>query len=165
LDEEEEESMLDQVELLRLIEAQYHKPYNRRAWTVADLYSKSPENFDCSSLVMWLYFQFGYKLPRVSQDQYTFCDKIKAKDIKIGDLFFLSKTQDPKRIDHVGMYKGSGMLVEAVGGSSVTMKVIYSIADKTMARTDWVGWGRVPLDIAEDRFFKWIKSYPAPIKT
>lgn len=152
--------MLDVPELLRLIESQYHKPYNRRAWTPLDLYAKDPKDFDCSSFVMWLYFQFGYKLPRVSQDQYTFCDKIKANEVKIGDLFFLSRTQDPKAVDHVGMYKGSGMCVEAVGGSSATMKVIYSFVDKTMARPDWVGWGRVPLEIAQDKFFKWIKMYP-----
>lgn len=156
--------MLDTIQLLHLIESSYHKPYNRRAWSAADLYSKSPIDFDCSSLVMWLYFQFGYKLPRVSQDQYTFCDKIKPDEIKIGDLFFLGRDMDPKRVDHVGMYKGGGMCVEAAGGSSVTMKVIYSFVDKTMARSDWVGWGRVPLEAAEDSFYKWIKRYPKETK-
>ena len=76
--------MLDTTELLRLIEENYHKPYERRAWTPQELYVKAHPNFDCSSLVMWLYFQLGYKLPRVSQDQYTFCDKINYKEAKVG---------------------------------------------------------------------------------
>ena len=156
--------MLDSSKLLQLIKECYHKPYNRRAWSAADLYSKSPPDFDCSSLVMWLYFQFGHKLPRVSRDQYTFCDKIQPDEIKIGDLFFLGRDKDPKRVDHVGMYTGSGMCVEAVGGSSKTMKVIYSFSDKLMERSDWVGWGRVPLELSEDSFYKWIKLNPKETK-
>ena len=152
--------MLDTTELLRLIEANYHKPYNRRVWTAKDLYQKEPTDFDCSSFVMWLYFQLGYKIPRVSQDQYIFCDRITWREAKVGDLFFLGKGMDPKQVNHVGIYKGSGMVAEAVGGSSKTMKVIYSEISKTMARPDWVGWGRVPQEPSQDLFFKWIKTNP-----
>lgn len=150
--------MLDTTELLRLIETNYHKPYNRRVWNPRELYEKEPKDFDCSSFTMWLFFQLGFKLPRVSQDQYTFCDKITWRETKVGDLFFLGKGMDPKQVNHVGIYKGSGIVAEAVGGK--TGKVIYSDSQKTMARPDWVGWGRVPLELAEDRFFKWIANNP-----
>lgn len=150
--------MLDSGRFVSLAKSQHHKTYKQRLWTVDDLYSISHLDFDCSSLVMWLYFTLGFKLPRVSQWQYNYCDRFMG-DPKIGDLFFLAESRSRKKVNHVGAYIGKGMCIEAAGGRA--NKVIYSIRDVIQKKKTFLSWRRVPLDRAEDMFFRFIKDYPA----
>ena len=151
--------MLDKNKLLKDIEKQYYKPYKLRLWKVWEIYQTNPKNFDCSSLTMWLHFLQGYKLPRRSSDQYKFCEKIRFNQVKFGDLFFLArKIKNKTVINHVGIYIGSGICMEAAGGRAG--KVIRSLPETLMARKNFAGWGRVPLSRAEANFFDWVKKYP-----
>jgi peptidoglycan DL-endopeptidase CwlO len=67
-----------------------------------------PSSFDCSGLVMWAYAQVGVSLPHFSGAQYADTTHISMSDLEPGDLVFPS---DPGQ--HVAMYVGGGMIVQA----------------------------------------------------
>ena len=67
-----------------------------------------PNTFDCSGLVMWSYEQVGISLPHFSGAQYADTTHISMADLQPGDLVFPG---DPGQ--HVAMYIGGGMIVEA----------------------------------------------------
>jgi cell wall-associated NlpC family hydrolase len=49
-----------------------------------------PTGFDCSGLVRFVFAEYGVLVPRVVEEQYQIGEKVKAKDIKPGDLLFFS---------------------------------------------------------------------------
>jgi cell wall-associated NlpC family hydrolase len=67
-----------------------------------------PSAFDCSGLVMWAYAQVGISLPHFSGGQYADTTHISMSQLEPGDLVFPA---DPGQ--HVAMYVGGGMIVEA----------------------------------------------------
>ncbi len=67
-----------------------------------------PDSFDCSGLVMWSYAQVGISLPHFSGAQYADTTHIPMSDLEPGDLVFPA---DPGQ--HVAMYVGNGMIVQA----------------------------------------------------
>ena len=67
-----------------------------------------PSAFDCSGLVMWAYAQVGISLPHFSGAQYADTTHISMSQLEPGDLVFPA---DPG--EHVAMYAGNGMIVEA----------------------------------------------------
>jgi cell wall-associated NlpC family hydrolase len=67
-----------------------------------------PDSFDCSGLVMWSYAQVGVSLPHFSGAQYADTTHIPMSDLEPGDLVFPA---DPG--EHVAMYVGNGMIVQA----------------------------------------------------
>ena len=69
----------------------------------------TPEGFDCSGLMQYVFAAEGISIPRVSQDQQSFCTKISMAEIKPGDLVF-NKASDST---HVGMYIGNDMYIHA----------------------------------------------------
>jgi cell wall-associated NlpC family hydrolase len=74
----------------------------------------SPQTgFDCSSLMQWNFKQAaGINLPRVAQDQYRVTARVKASDLKPGDLVFFTGTYDAGTpVTHVGMYIGGGKMI------------------------------------------------------
>lgn len=146
---------LDRLQLLKHAQAQYHKPYVLRSWMCQEVYNKDPKDLDCSSFILWCYFQQGFKLPRTSSMQYPYCTLIDAKNLNLGDLFFL---ENKGKICHVGMYIGAGMCLEAAGGRAG--RVIRSVAEQNESKPGFVGWHKVPLDKAEDDFFKWVAEHP-----
>jgi peptidoglycan DL-endopeptidase CwlO len=78
---------------------------------VGDTYSfgaAGPTSFDCSGLVMWAYAQVGISLPHFSGAQYADTTHIPMSALEPGDLVFPA---DPGQ--HVAMYVGGGMIVEA----------------------------------------------------
>jgi cell wall-associated NlpC family hydrolase len=81
-----------------------------------------PSAFDCSGLVMWAYAQVGISLPHFSGAQYADTTHIPMSDLQPGDLVFPS---DPGQ--HVAMYVGGGMIVEAAHtGVPVHVVPMYS---------------------------------------
>ncbi len=68
----------------------------------------SPSGFDCSGLVQYCYAQFGYYLPRVSQDQQNFGTDISLSDLKTGDLVFWGRPAT-----HVAFYIDGGYILHA----------------------------------------------------
>lgn len=74
--------------------------------------AEGPNQFDCSGLVMYSYGKFGYKTPRVSEDQYAAARLIPASRARPGDLVFYHDSMGD--VYHVGIYTGPGMSVAAI---------------------------------------------------
>lgn len=102
--------------------SQVGKPYQ---WGAA-----GPNSYDCSGLTMWAWAQAGVSLPHNSSMQYSSTTHVSQSDLEPGDLLFFGSP-----IHHVGMYIGSGQMVEApYTGSSVRVG--------SASRSDFVGAGR-----------------------
>jgi cell wall-associated NlpC family hydrolase len=76
---------------------------------------ESPQGFDCSGLVQYVYRQLGVQLPRTSQQQATVGVPVASlADAQPGDLVFFpgsdGTASDP---GHVGIYIGNGEMVDA----------------------------------------------------
>jgi len=67
-----------------------------------------PSTFDCSGLVMWAYAQVGISLPHYTVSQYNMGEHISRSQLEPGDLVFFYPG-----IDHVGIYLGGGLMVDA----------------------------------------------------
>jgi cell wall-associated NlpC family hydrolase len=73
---------------------------------------ESPKaGFDCSGLMQWAYHQAGVNLPRVADQQFTVGTPVSLNDLKEGDLVFFRIGGGD--VDHVGMYVGNHMFLEA----------------------------------------------------
>ena len=102
--------------------SQVGKPYR---WGAA-----GPDAYDCSGLTMWAWAQAGVSLPHSSQMQYSATPRVARSALQPGDLLFFGSP-----IHHVGMYIGSGQMVEApYTGASVRVVGAF--------RSDYVGAGR-----------------------
>jgi cell wall-associated NlpC family hydrolase len=77
-----------------------------------------PNAFDCSGLVMWSYAQVGISLPHFSGAQYADTVHIPMSALQPGDLVFPANPGD-----HVAMYAGGGMIVEAPDSGNVVHEV------------------------------------------
>jgi cell wall-associated NlpC family hydrolase len=87
-------------------ESQIGKPYQ---WGAA-----GPDSYDCSGLVMWAYAHVGVTLDHWTGYQWQEGAHIATSALRPGDLlFFATDTSDPNTIHHVGIYIGSGQMVEA----------------------------------------------------
>ncbi len=90
---------------------------------------ESPSGFDCSGLTRYLYRQVGVSLPHSAAGQYssrygTFISGL--DNLQPGDLLFFVNTAGPG-ITHVGIYVGSGTMVNAMTpASGVGAVSIYS---------------------------------------
>lgn len=71
----------------------------------------TPDGFDCSGLVRYVYAQAGLTVPRSSREQHQAGDTIELDDAEPGDLLFYSFSGHG--IDHVALYLGDGQAVHA----------------------------------------------------
>jgi hypothetical protein len=76
----------------------------------------SPRGFDCSGFTMYIYAQFGWKLPHSAAAQMELGVSVKKTDLLPGDLVFF-RTLNSYKINHVGIYLGNGDFVHAASGS------------------------------------------------
>lgn len=67
----------------------------------------TPQGFDCSGLVMWLYAKYGVALPHFAASQYRMGPQITKEELRPGDLVFFHE------LGHVGIYIGNGWVVHA----------------------------------------------------
>jgi len=67
----------------------------------------TPQGFDCSGLVYYVYGQLGVSVPRTAGAQYDHTRRIAEKDLKAGDLVFFLNA------NHVGIYVGDGWFIHA----------------------------------------------------
>ncbi len=71
-----------------------------------------PGGFDCSGLVKAAYAAAGIALPRVAQDQFDSGPVVATGATVVpGDLVFFGS--GPGAVDHVGIYVGAGLMVDA----------------------------------------------------
>jgi cell wall-associated NlpC family hydrolase len=69
----------------------------------------TPQGFDCSGFVQYVYAHFGVNIPRVSEDQQNHGTPVLLREnLKPGDLIFFGKPAH-----HVGMYIGDNKYVQA----------------------------------------------------
>ena len=67
-----------------------------------------PSSFDCSGLVLWAYAKVGISLPHFTGDQWNMGVHVGRNQLQPGDLVFFYPD-----IGHVGLYIGSGLMVDA----------------------------------------------------
>lgn len=96
---------------------------------------KKAHYFDCSGLVTWLLMKL-----KVIENDYTaqglynnVCVPILEKDLKPGDLCFCSSGS---KINHVGIYAGNRVVIEAAGRD-------MGVVQRTMSKNNWRLFGRV----------------------
>ena len=71
----------------------------------------TPEGFDCSGLVQYVYGLQGVKVPRTAREQHELGDTIDLDEAEPGDLLFYRFGL--WGIDHVAIYLGDGQAVHA----------------------------------------------------
>jgi cell wall-associated NlpC family hydrolase len=71
-----------------------------------------PGGFDCSGLSRAAFATAGVSLPRVAQEQFSSTPPVPGgTSVRPGDLVFFGT--GPGAVDHVGIYVGSGLMVDA----------------------------------------------------
>lgn len=75
----------------------------------------SPEGFDCSGFIGYVYKNFGIKLSRSAQSMYKNGTKVSRAALKAGDILFFdaSSRKTAGAIDHVGIYLGGDKFIHA----------------------------------------------------
>lgn len=96
---------------------------------------------DCSGMVMSVYEKvMGVKLPRNSAQQQDFCNKLKKKDVRVGDLCFFATGKDPNKTSHVGIMVDDTNFIH----SSTSKGVVVSDITQPYWIKTFTGFGRVP---------------------
>lgn len=72
----------------------------------------TPEGFDCSGLVQYVYAQAGLGIPRSTREQRAAAREIDLDEAEPGDLLFY-RFHGWFGIDHVAIYLGEGQAVHA----------------------------------------------------
>lgn len=81
----------------------------------------TPNGFDCSGLMQYVYRQMGVTINRVAADQAKNGVYVAKEDLQPGDLVFFAKPG--RAIHHVGMYAGNGQYLHApYTGRTVTIE-------------------------------------------
>ena len=76
----------------------------------------SPDGFDCSGFVQFVYGHAGLALPRTAADQFDSGRKVRDREISAGDLVFFRT--DGRRVSHVGIATGDGSFIHAPNARS-----------------------------------------------
>jgi hypothetical protein len=86
----------------------------------------SPTGFDCSGFTQYVFKKFGVSLPRISADQGRAGRAVAGKDMRPGDLVFWDNSSRNNGADHVGIYIGNGMFINAPRpGGAVEISHLY----------------------------------------
>lgn len=76
------------------------------------------KGFDCSGYVKYVYKKFGVALSRTSRSQAKNGTYVKKANLKVGDLVFFDTNGGSNRINHVGVYTGSGKFIHSSSSHS-----------------------------------------------
>lgn len=71
----------------------------------------TPNGFDCSGLVQYVYKKFGVNLPRVSQQQANAGKRTSLNNLELGDLVLFNHGKNGP--GHVAFWLGNGQVLEA----------------------------------------------------
>ncbi|MGZ6788336.1 MAG: C40 family peptidase [Mycobacteriaceae bacterium] len=81
---------------------------------------------DCSGLVQAVYSHFGIHLPRISYQQANFGQRVALDQLRPGDLVAWNNSSRNPGADHIAIYAGNGMIIEAPRpGRSVQLVHLY----------------------------------------
>ncbi len=87
---------------------------------------RSAWGVDCSGLVNLSFRAWGVDLPRNAGDQFAAARTVAPAALKPGDLIFSSDAARPAAINHVMIYSGGGMLIEATQDSGDVREVTFA---------------------------------------
>ena len=73
----------------------------------------SPDGFDCSGFVYYVYKQMGVELNRVASEQNRNGIPVPLDQLEPGDLVFFWNKQFYSEINHVGIYIGNGEFIHS----------------------------------------------------
>lgn len=73
----------------------------------------SPNGFDCSGLLQYIFNRVGKDLPRVSYQQANSGKRIKLNALQPGDLVAWDNSSRNNGADHIAIYIGNGRIIEA----------------------------------------------------
>jgi cell wall-associated NlpC family hydrolase len=73
----------------------------------------SPDGFDCSGFVQYVYKEMGIDLPRVSFQQANAGKRIGLNKLTPGDLVSWDNSPRNPGADHIAIYLGDGKIIEA----------------------------------------------------
>jgi cell wall-associated NlpC family hydrolase len=73
----------------------------------------TPNGFDCSGFVRFVFSSFGINLNRSSVAQATQGDSVSLDQIQPGDLLFFKTRGQKGPVSHVGIYLGGGEFIHA----------------------------------------------------
>ncbi|MFP4566658.1 MAG: NlpC/P60 family protein [Spirochaetaceae bacterium] len=76
--------------------------------------SASPDCFDCSGFVNYIYRPHVPDLPRSSRAMARFGEAVRVAEVRPGDLLFFTTGPDPNVISHVAIYIGQDTIIHAV---------------------------------------------------
>ena len=77
----------------------------------------TPDGFDCSGFVQYIFKQVGYNVPRLADEQYLLGNSAKVSQLDEGDLvFFETYMEGPS---HVGIYVGNGQFLHVSSSRGV----------------------------------------------
>ena len=97
----------------------------------------SPNGFDCSGLVWFVYHELGIEVPRTAAEQHKAALAVPGDRLQPGDLVFFYTA-----VDHVGIYLGNGEFVHApASGKTVTRARL----DSPFFTLGFAGGGRLPM--------------------
>jgi cell wall-associated NlpC family hydrolase len=100
------------VQAAAIAEATKHvgKPY----LLAAHANNPAANAFDCSGLVQWSFKTAGVALPRTAQEQFNATQRVKAEEVRPGDLVFFHSTYNAGTpVTHVGIALGNGQMMQA----------------------------------------------------
>lgn len=101
---------------------------------------QGPSSFDCSGLVLWAAGLAGIKgVPRTSEAQWNWVNKIKQSELVPGDLVFSQWPGDNASPGHVQVYVGNGQVIGADNS--------HTGVEQTPLSNDAghiIGYGRMP---------------------
>jgi cell wall-associated NlpC family hydrolase len=83
------------------------------------------QTFDCSSLMKTIFAENGITLPRKSIYQAKAGTFVSTDNLEVGDLVFFTTKDSGKKIGHVGMYVGQGMMIHTYGDGGVKYVSIF----------------------------------------
>ncbi|MFO7744528.1 MAG: C40 family peptidase [Psychroflexus sp.] len=62
-----------------------------------------PSGIDCSGLLHLSFLRYGIELPRTTKQMSRIGDKVKLRQVDVGDLVFFRTSKSSRRINHVGL--------------------------------------------------------------
>lgn len=87
----------------------------------------TPAGFDCSGFVQYVMSDFGITLPRSSTEQYSIGVRVDKSQLMPGDLVYFKYSSGSGRLNHVGIYVGSGNFIHStVPGQTVRIDTLDS---------------------------------------
>ncbi|MBP1990882.1 C40 family peptidase [Paenibacillus eucommiae] len=81
----------------------------------------SPQGFDCSGFVRYVFQNKGISLPRTSAQMHSQVGT-PVKDLQAGDLVFFANSS----VDHVGIYIGDGKFISSTSSNGVRVDKLLS---------------------------------------